>query len=188
MSNSVGAEVDIALASGDNIPRERVHEWITAASDLSTLSKLYRLTNEGYYRIQPELGQDETCSLILTYLLGCVRDNIEDSDEIQSRFEAAQSLHVWFCHLNETGGTSAILTKAAHGIKELFLTSDDETRDAIETMFLEHALEMSALRPYFQDWSDHPVLQAAWKRATEWGIAHPGYTWAMLKQLQAQSE
>ena len=180
--------IDEALASNDPIPRETVLNWIKAAANLATLAKLYQLTNEGYYRILPELGKDETCFLIQTYLLGCVREDRADSDDIQSRFEAAQSLHVWFCHLNEMDGTAAILSRAAHGIKELFLASDVETRDAIETMFLEHVLETAALRPYFQDWSAHPTLRAAWERATAWGMAHPDFTWGMFKQLRAQGE
>jgi hypothetical protein len=51
-------DIDTALSGDGTIPSEQVLSWIDAAadSDLPTLSKLYRLTGEGYYRIQPELG------------------------------------------------------------------------------------------------------------------------------------
>ena len=74
-----GLEIDAALSGDGPIASEQVLSWIDAAadSDLLTLSKLYRLTGEGYYRIQPELGRGPTCALIQRYLLGCIRDGFE---------------------------------------------------------------------------------------------------------------
>ena len=101
------SDIDAALSGGGPIPRARVISWIDAAadSDLSTLSKLYRLTGEGYYRIQPELGRELTCALIQRYLLGCIRDGATENEEIQERYQAAESLHVWFRHLAAMDGT-----------------------------------------------------------------------------------
>jgi hypothetical protein len=147
-------DIDAALSSDSPIPGEQVVSWIDAAADcdLRTLSKLYRLTGEGYHRIQPELGIGSTCGLIQRYLLGCVRDGVTDNDEIQERYEAAESLHVWFRHLAEMDGTSKVLTAAADGLKKLYLESGDDVRTAIETGLLEHAMETAALRPYFEKW------------------------------------
>jgi len=80
-------DIDTALSGDGTIPNEQVLAWIDAAadSDLPTLSKLYRLAGEGYYRIQPELGRGPTCALIQRYLLGCIRDGVTDNDEIQER-------------------------------------------------------------------------------------------------------
>ena len=50
------ADIDAALATEAQIPRDLVVSWIDSATNLRTLSKLYRLTDEGYYRIKPELG------------------------------------------------------------------------------------------------------------------------------------
>jgi len=105
-------DIDAALSTEESIPKEKVLLWIDAATDLSTLSRLYRLTDQAYYRIQPDLGQEATCGLIQRYLLQCIRENVKGSDEIQDRWEAAQTLHVWFCHLAELESTSAILKKA----------------------------------------------------------------------------
>jgi hypothetical protein len=88
----------VALLSDGPIPKEKVLDWIDGAgdSDLSSLSKLYRLTDTGYHRIQPELGMEPTCALIQRYLLECIRENVTDNED---RFEAAVPLHVWFSHL-----------------------------------------------------------------------------------------
>jgi hypothetical protein len=178
-------DIDAALFSEGPIRREQVVSWIDAAadSDLRTLSKLYRLTGEGYHRIQPELGRGPTCGLIERYLLGCVRDGVTDNNEIQERYEAAESLHVWFRHLVGMDATSSVLTAAAEGLKKLYLESGEDVRAAIETGFLEHALETAALRSYFEKWASDPRLEPALKRALEWGEAHPDYMAGLFQRL-----
>jgi hypothetical protein len=180
-----GPEIDAALLSEEPLSREKVLLWIdTAAADLLTLSKLYRITDEGYHRIRPELGREATCVLIQRYLLECIRQNVTGNDEIQDRWEAARTLHAWFCHLVEMKDMSLVLKSGAQAVTELFLTGGEEVRAAIEQGFLEHALETVALRPYFEHWSSDSRLQAAWTRALEWGKAHPDYTWGLLQQLR----
>ena len=181
-----GSDINTALSSDGPISRESVLSWIDAAadSDLATLSKLYRLTDEGYYRIQPELGREPSCTLIQRYLLGCIRDGVTGDEQIKERYEAAETLHVWFRHLLGIEGTSVVLSRAASAIMHLYLESGKEVRDAIETGFLEHALETAALRPYFEHWAFDPRLQLAWNRALEWGKAHPDFMSGLFQQLQ----
>lgn len=183
-------DIIAALSSDGPIRKEQVTSWIDTVndSDLQTLSKLYRLTGEGYYRIQPELGMVPTCALAQRYLIGCVRDGVTDDAEIQERYEAAESLHVWFRHLAGVEGTLPVLKSAAEGVKNLYLQSDEDVRTAIETGFLEHVTETAALRPYFEDWASDPRLKAAWKRALEWGDAHPDYMAKMFQRLQKPSQ
>jgi hypothetical protein len=185
-----GSDINSALSSDGPIARESVLSWIadTADSDLPTLSKLYRLTGEGYSRIQPELGGEPTCALIQKYLVGCIRDGVTDNEEIQEQYEAAESLHVWFRHLVGMEGTAAVLSRAANAIMNLYLESGEDVRDAIETGFLEHALETAALRPYFEQWASDPRLQLAWSRASEWGSAHPDYMSGLFQQLQRKAK
>jgi hypothetical protein len=178
-------EIEAAILSDEPIPREKALFWIDAAADLPTLSKLYRLTGESYYRIQPDLGMEATCGLIQRYLLECIRQDTTEDEQILGRWEAAQQLHVWFCHLLESEeDTSAVLKGAARAVTELFLASGEEVRNAIEAGFLEHALEMVALRPYFEHWAGDARLCQAWDRALEWGKAHPGFTWGLLQELK----
>lgn len=176
--------IEDALCNDDPVPREDVVRWIADATDIVTLAKLYRLTGERYYSINPELGRDVTCALIQRYLLECIRLDVKDRDDIQGRWEAAQTLHVWFCSLAEKEGAAPALRRAAQAITEAFLNGDSNIRNTIEAGFLEHALETASLRPYFEHWSHDPRLREAWTRAIEWGKAHPDFTWGMLKQLK----
>jgi hypothetical protein len=180
----LASEINAALASDDPIPRDKVLLWIDAAADLATLAKLYRLTDEAYYRIQPDLGKEVTCTLIQRYLLECIRQDVAGDDKIQSRFDAAQSLHLWFCHLLEMEDMSTILTGAARAVTELFLEGGEDVRYTIETGFLEHVLETPALRPYFEHWSSDSRLKDAWERAIEWGKAHPDYIRKLFGRLR----
>jgi hypothetical protein len=108
-----------------------------------------------------------------------------DDEEIPTRWEATQTLHAWFCHLSDMPeDNSSILKQAAKAITNLYLESDSGVRNCIEQGFLEHALEMVALRPYFADWSSDVRLRDSWERALEWGEAHPNYTWGLLQELR----
>ena len=184
--SKLDSDINAALSSDGPIPKEKVLEWIaaTAGSDLATLSQLYRLTGEGYYRIQPELGREPTCSLVQRYLLGCIREGVTENEEIEERYEAAESLHVWFRHLLGMEDSSNVLATAADAVTTLYLESDENVRTAIETGFLEHALETAALRPYFEHWAYDPRLQPAWERALEWGKAHPDYMAKLFQRLR----
>lgn len=188
--SDVHREIDEALVSEDTIPREKVVSWIASSNDIRTLSKLYRLTRDRYYQIKPDLGGEMACGLIGRYLLQCIQENITDEDEstadidkIKGRWEAAESLHIWFRHLLETGNGTEILTTAANAVTQAFLSGSEEVRDAIEAGFLEHALETERLRPYFESWSCDGQLRPAWERALEWGKAHPNFTWGLLQQI-----
>lgn len=183
------ADIEAAIAGDGPISRDKVLRWIHSASDLETLSKLYRLTSEAYDRMQPELGPNTTCGLIQRYLLECVQANVLGNEQIPNRYEATQDLHAWFCHLAEMDeDNTEILKRAAGAITELYLASDADVRNAIEAGFLEHALEMTALWPYFESWSADTRLSGAWHRALEWGKAHPEFTWGLLKQLRKIEE
>ena len=130
-----GSEIDKALSTMEPIPREKVILWIESAADLATLSKLYSLTYEAYHRIQPELGREATCGLIQNYLLECIRQNVTGSDEIEGRWEAAGTLHQWFCHLIEMEDTHSVVESAAQSVRNFFLHSEDDVRLAIEQGF-----------------------------------------------------
>ena len=181
----IDKDILAALDSDTEISKDTVVHWIdSAGGDLNTLSNLYRLTDKAYWRINPELGGEITCSLIQRYLLECIRQDVKDNEEIKGRWEAADTLHLWLRQLLETGETSALLNSAAKAITELFVASGEEVRDAIEMGFLEHALETAALRPYFENWSADPELRETWERALEWGKAHPDQMWNGLQEIR----
>jgi hypothetical protein len=187
--SDITSDIETALLTDTPLPGEQVLHWIHKAEDLRTLAKLYRLTGEGYSRIQPDLGKEVVCGLVQRYLLECIKANITNDQDILSQWQAAQVLHGWFCRLLEMEeDNSAILKSAADAITALFLVSGEEVRNVIETGFLEHALETAALRPYFEHWSGDDRLREAWNRALEWGKAHPDFTRGLLQQLQRTNE
>jgi len=175
------AEIDAAFTSQNPIDRDQFLVWLETANDLPTLAKLYRLHGAHYYRIQPDLGKEASCLLILRYLLECIRQDVQDHDEIDSRWDAARVLHIWLRQLHESGDASDVIVRAARAITDLFLTSGEEIRLAIEQGFLEHALETVALRPYFEHWSHDERLQQTWKSAIEWADDHPDWSWNLHK-------
>jgi hypothetical protein len=172
--------VQAALDSDTPISRDLAVEWCRRADDIRTLALLYRLTGEAYERIQPPLGQQETCRLIQRYLLECIRLDPQDGAAF-SRFEAAEVLVIWFQHLSRLGeDTTPVLRDAASAVTQLYLESNAEVRNAIETGFLEHVLEDEEFRPLFSGWAQDHRLREAWQFALAWGEAHPGSTrrWA----------
>lgn len=180
----VGTDLDAAFLNDDEIPRDVFRRWMENATDVHTLSKLYRLKRDTS-RIQPRLEVEESCDVTQKYLFECIRANVQDDPDIERRYEATQSLQVWFCKMIESGDPDALIVLAnqTRAVKELFLGGDEDVREALETGFLEHALETEALRPYFEDWGEDPRLKDTWERALEWGKDHPDFTWGMLRQL-----
>ena len=158
--------------------------WLESAKDLHTLAKLYRLTNDGYYRIHPELGKEAACQTVRTYLLACIVQDVTGNEGIESRWEAAATLHLWLRQLFEMGDASDEIEKSAEAVTALFLTSGEEIRLAIEQGFLEHALESASLRPYFEGWSSDDRLRATWERAIEWADDHPDFSWNLHQEFQ----
>ena len=181
------SEIDAGLSSHE-VPRDTVLRWIESATDLPTLAKLYRLTGEGYYRIQPELGKEAECRTVREYLLECIRQDVTDDDEIESRWGASRTLHLWLRQLLETGGCSDEIEKTAHAITELFLSSGKEIRLAIEQGFLEHALESAGLRPYFEDWPKNERLRKTWEAAIAWANDHPHWSWKLHQEFMQRTK
>jgi hypothetical protein len=186
MANLVEA-IQAALGSDDLIDRDRVRIWIRDAMDLKTVALLYRLSRKAWDRIEPNLEKDETCRLICRYLLLCIRENPQDSSGLQ-RFEAAGELESWIDHLSNTEGTQGNLQEVAAAVTTLYLESDVDVRNAIETGFLEHVLEQAKLRPLFSHWAEDELLKDAWQQALAWGEAHPDYMKGIREQFRTLDE
>jgi hypothetical protein len=173
-----------ALKADDRLDRVQVREWILRASDVEELALLYRLTDEGWNRIDPHLETEETCALIRDYLLRCILEDPQDGPAL-TRYEAAGELEAWFDHLagmSEDGG--AILRASAAAVTQAFLAGDDAVRRAIEHGFLEHVLEQSGLRPLFEHWATDSRLEGAWRTALAWGQAHPDFMKGLRGELR----
>jgi hypothetical protein len=176
-------EIDAALSSQEPISKDEVLLWLESPKDLPTMAKLYRLTGESYYRIQPELGPEAECKAVRGYLLECLRQDVLDDDQIAGRWEASRTLHLWLRQLLEMGAGPNEIEKTARAITELFLTSGEEIRLALQQGFLEHALESAGLRPYFEHWSQDERLRETWSAAIEWADDHPDWSWNLHQEF-----
>lgn len=185
MTDSI-REIDSALSSREPIAKDRVLSWLEPVHDLPGMAMLYRLTGEHYYRIQPELGKAASCTAVRNYLLECIRQDLQNG-EFQSRWEASQTLHLWLRQLLEMKDSSDEIEKTAHAITDLFLQSGEEIRAAIEQGFLEHALESTGLRSYFDDWSKNEHLREAWLAATAWADDHLDWSWNLHQEFLAKT-
>ncbi len=105
------------------------------------------------------------------------------TEGVLGRYEAARVLLSWFWHLSGMPETGSVLPDAASATTELYLAGDEPVREAIETGFLEHALEEEEYRPLFANWAAHDQLREAWRSALAWGQAHPGFTRGLLSGL-----
>jgi hypothetical protein len=176
--------IQAALQSNDPIEREQVRTWICEAHDVETLAYLYQLTDKGWHRIEPCLEKHETCQLICRYLLMCIREDPRAGVPL-TRYGAAGELEGWIDHLSNMQDTEIILQEVAAAVTDLFLSSDDSVRGAIETGFLEHVLEQNKLRPLFAHWSGDERLKDTWQRALDWGEAHPEQMKGFRERLRA---
>ena len=102
-----------------------------------------------------------------------------------SRYEAAGELERWFDYLAEGQDANDILQRVVVAVTDLFLSSDDNIRRAIETGFLEHVLEQRTLRHWFSHWAFDERLQEAWRLALAWGDAHPNFVKGLRAHLEA---
>lgn len=169
--NGTTLEVLDALRSHGAIARADVLRWMSD-SDLETRALVYRLTDEAWSRITPELSMKEQCAFMGKYLLECIAANRTDEDHIHSGFEAAWELAAWLKHLEPMEGSEKMIREVVRDLEQVFRAADEKTKNRIETGAVEHILERRALRKYFAHWSKDPALRSAYELCLAWGKAH----------------
>jgi len=114
----------------------------------------------------------EQCGFMAEYLLRCIGADRKDDDVVHTGLEAGRELAAWLTHLVRRPDTRLMIADVTTRLRDLFRSSDAATRFRIETATLEHALEIPALRPFFESWGTDPVLRDAFEAALAWGEAH----------------
>lgn len=142
----------------------------------------HEIVTEAYRRVHPELDAIRVGEFLQNYYLACIeREPPPEPDkdaeildhEPHSRYWAATGLIGFLVNAWRLRPESEpLIADFVNRITDLFLASDKDVRDCIETAFLEHALEWPELRPLFAHWADHPQLAEAHRYAMEWGVAH----------------
>jgi hypothetical protein len=164
-------EIIKLIGADEIIPKDRVLAWMQE-KDIEILGAVYELTAKAWNRIQPELTMEEQCNFMLGYLLGCIRNNIQDGEWCHSGFEAAWEFASWFKHLSTMPGAESNLVTAVRELTSLYRDGDSDLRNRIGTGVLEHVFEVKRLRQYFQEWQSDPVLKEEFEISAAWGNAH----------------
>jgi hypothetical protein len=120
------------------------------------------------------------------YLLRCIRENPQNEPE-PTRYEAARELEAVFDDVADEANSGSTLAEMSAAVTQAFLDSDQSVRTAIETGFLEHALEQPRLRPLFAHWANDDRLREAWELCLAWGEAHTNFMKGLREQLPPQS-
>jgi hypothetical protein len=110
-------------------------------------------------------------SFVLCYLIRCTEMNAS-SDYVHSGYEAAWELAACLKRWAKRSEPETLMRLAEQELSSAFLSGDDGVRDRILNGTLEHAVESSAVRPYFAHWKDDPALGEVWQLAMLWAQQH----------------
>ena len=162
------------LAARDRFSLAEVRRWLADDSDLELWAAVYDVLGPGWELIKPEPDMDETCEFMTRYLLRCIHENVQNDDgNVPMGYEAAYDLAACLKHwAGRLPATRPVLADAASRIADAYRAGDEAERDRLLNGTLEHALEATALRPYFEGWRDDAVLGEPWRFAMEWALAH----------------
>ncbi|HET6250760.1 MAG TPA: hypothetical protein VFE47_23930 [Tepidisphaeraceae bacterium] len=166
-------EVRERLAARQRFSLAEVRRWMATDGDLELWAAVYDVLGPGWKLIKPEPDMEETCEFITRYLLRCIHENVQDHDRVPTGYDAAHDLanclKLWAAKLPQT---DPVLTNTASKITDAYRIGDEAERDRLLNGMLEHALESTAVRPYFAPWKNDAVLGEAWQLAMEWAVAH----------------
>lgn len=172
MARDLRAEVEAALEGAGGIKKADYLTW-TSKGDLATQARAFALSANSWPRIVPEPTMEEQCQFMADYLMQCLVEDRESDGYVHTGFDAAHVLADWLKHLSALQATSGVVSTVAAALAEVYMEAPAAVRDRIEHGALEHLLEAPALRPFFEAWSRDPVLAEPFRRALEWGQAHP---------------
>lgn len=137
----------------------------------------HEIVTDAYRRIHPEPEMLRIAEFLLDYYLGCMEREspymLVTTDEsmtnrILSSVDTAMGLLTWIEVVwRQRPETDALIGQFVERITDLFLRSDDDTRQSIE-IFLQTALERIEIQPLFAHWKDHPQLSEAHFNAMQW--------------------
>ena len=164
------------LANRDRFSLAELRGWMTEEHDLDLWAAVYNVLGRGWDRIRPEPEMGDCCRFITRYLLRCIHEDVQQDDgEVPMGIEAAHDLaacfKLWASKLPET---ESVLRTAAEEVTGAYLAANAAERDRLLNGMLEHALESAAVRPFFEQWKDDPILAEPWRLAMEWTAGWPG--------------
>jgi hypothetical protein len=167
-------EIRERLAARDWFSLADVRRWMADEGGLELWAALYDVLGPGWKLIKPEPDMGETCGFMTRYLLRCIHENVQNDDgDVPTGYEAthdlANCLKHWAAKLPET---RPVLFDTASKITDAYRADGEAERDRLLNGTLEHALEASAVRPFFESWKNDTLLREPWQLAMEWAVAH----------------
>lgn len=156
----------------DLLPLAELKIWMLSA-DIEVLGFVYAMIHDHRFRIEPPLPVLEYVPWAKHYYERCFREN-PDGDWANSSYSAGWDLVGFFISLwdNETVPRDSLLN-LKKWLAKLYFTADEGLRLCIVHATLEHLFERKAIRKYFSDWQQDPVLAPAYKEACLWDKKTP---------------
>ena len=168
------AEINQILKSGESIRAAKLDEWL-ASDDIEVLGACHEILTVRFDRLEAKaktrfgVPSEYVCKRMLLFFRRCLRENRPGPFAL-NRSQAGRCVYQWFLALSSP---SPVPREALDDIKnmlaELYKSGDAELRNCIVTSCLEHLFESRRIAEYFADWSDEPVLAAAYEEALQWG-------------------
>jgi hypothetical protein len=157
------------VAPARTVPRARILQ-LMKSHDLEILGALYvfimnRRPGRG---VEPPLTFQDYKTFLLRYYRRCLLED-PDSNWASSRYSAGWDLVSWFGLLwRDRTVPRTVLAEIKGFLAQLYLEGDEAVRTCIVTATLEHLFEQRAIRRFFAEWRDDPVLSVAYRDASDW--------------------
>lgn len=144
-------------------------------STLSERSEILRFIRANVLRIHPKVSDEWLYDVMADYFISCillVSSSENAPDSIHTPFEAAHELVSWFNWYVDRCTTKSEVQIRVERLAKLMKQNADSVRNCIETGFLEHVLEKTRNREYFEHWRHDRELSESYIAALEWGESH----------------
>lgn len=152
--------------------RELIEEAAKSAN-IDVLANLREIFTYHGERLPSNVNRLLCYRALVTYYVKRMAGESGDAPSLHTPFEAARELNKLLSHWLSLEDPSRFpIRNAVDAVTKLFLESDAETQNLIETGFLEHVFEEPRSVPWFSVWEHDPRLSDAYQAALRWARAH----------------
>jgi hypothetical protein len=155
----------------DVIPGDQLREWMRS-DDIEVLGFLFAMIDDARFHIEPPIDVREYCDFVKRYSARCFREN-PDGEWADNRYSAGWNIVGVFCVLWDKQVPRDVLTDLKIWLADLYREGNQDLRTCLETASLEHMFERQAIREFFLDWKNDPLLNQAYESALLW-VTHGG--------------
>jgi hypothetical protein len=151
----------------DQLAKADVLTWMKS-DDIEILGYTHSVLEDGRFRVSPPLTAAQYTEFALRYFARCLKEN-PTGEWAATRYEAGSCLVGLFVHLwDDKTVPRNLLSTIKKWLEQHYREGDGDLRLAIIHATLEHIFEKKAIRKFFSDWKDDPVLGAGYAEACLW--------------------